>query len=384
MSSQYSQLCPVLYGPDALNELGAKAKELGGSRAILVYDKGIGSTGIIEKIEKMLTDEGIFVLKFDGVLADAPKDMVNSVGQLAQDNNIDMIVGIGGGSSLDTAKAVAILVENPLPIDQYYAQFGKPFKQSFPLILIPTASGTGSEVTAISVIHDEDTDAKEFVLRPGNLAILDPKVTLSLPPHVTAATGMDAMSHAVEALTSKGASPKSDLLALHAIKLIAENLAVACEDGSNLEARSNLSLASNFAGMAFSDASVHWGHAAAHEMGIKFHMPHGDACALTLPEVVKSSAELAPEVTKKIAEALQVEVPAGASAVEVGEMAAKAIRDLMKKVGIKSLKDRGITREEAIACAKGAVEKNWFVIMALMPVDIPFVEGQMAAMYDNY
>ncbi len=384
MVSMYNQLCPVLFGPDAANELGKKAQEMGGTHAILVYDKGIGETGMVGRFEKDLKEHGISSLLFDGVLPDAPKDMVNRLGKLVQANMVDMVIGIGGGSSLDTAKAISILAENPLPIDQYYAHEQKAFIKNMPVILIPTASGTGSEVTAMAVIHDEDTDAKEFVLRPGNLAIVDPKLTLSLPDFVTAATGLDAMSHAVEALTTNCGNPKADLLALHAISLIAENLPIAYKDGSDLKARTNLSLASNFAGMAFSDASVHFGHAAAHEMGIRFHMPHGEACAIALPEVIRFSASVIPEKTKKIAEALGVEVPENINGSEAGELAAEKVRQLMRMTGIKSLKARGITREDTINCAKGAVEKNFFVICALKPVDINVMKKELMEMYDNY
>lgn len=384
MAVTYQQLCPVLFGPEASKQLGEKAKELGTSNAMLVYDKGIGSTGIIDGFIKDLEDHDIKVLTFDGVLPDAPKEMIDAAGKLAQDAGIDSVIGVGGGSSLDTAKAIAILIENPLPIEDYYPHKGKAFKQERPLILVPTASGTGSEVTIMSVIHDKDTDAKEFVLRPGNLAILDPCLTLSAPNFVTASTGLDAMSHAAEALTSNGSNPKADLLALQAIRLITENLPVAYADGSNLEARTNLSLASNFAGMAFNDASVHFGHAAAHELGVQFHMPHGDACAIALPEVIRFSADVIPEKTAKIAEALGIDVPAEASGTQIGDLCAAKIRDLMRSVGIKSLKDRGLTREEVVACAEGAVAKNWFTICALKEINPEVMAKELGEMYDNY
>lgn len=384
MISTYNQLCPVLFGAGAADKLGEKAQEMGGKKAMLVYDKGIGATGIIDAFVEDLKAYNIETVLFDGVMPDAPKPMIDAAGKLAQDEKVDMVIGVGGGSSLDTAKAVAILVENPLPIEQYYPQKGKAFSQNSPLILIPTASGTGSEVTAMAVIHDEDTDAKEFVLRPGNLAIVDPKLTLSVPDFVTAATGLDAMSHAVEALTTNCGNPKADLLALHAISLITKYLPVACTCGSDLEARTKLSLASNFAGMAFGDASVHFGHAAAHELGIQFHIPHGEACAYTLPEVIRFSADVIPERTKEIAAALGVEVPADATGVEAGELAAEKVRKLMREVGIKSLKERGVSREDAIACAKGAVEKNWFVICALKEINVDVMAKEIADMYDNY
>ena len=384
MISTYQQLCPVLFGPDASKQLAVKATELGAKKVMLVYDKGIGGTGIIDGFQKDLVQAGLEVLLFDGVVPDAPREMVNEAGKLAQDAKIDSVIGVGGGSSLDTAKAISILIENPLPIEDYYAQKGKAFAQTRPLILVPTAAGTGSEVTAMSVIHDKETDAKEFVLRPANLAILDPCLTLSAPPFVTASTGLDAMSHALEALTSNTGNPKADLLGLHAIRLIAENLPVAYQDGSNLEARTNLSLASNFAGMAFGDASVHFGHAAAHELGVQFHIPHGDACAITLPEVVRFSADVIPERTAEIAKALGLDVPTDASGAEIGELCAEKFRSLMKEVGIKSLKERGLTRKEVVACAEGAVAKNWFVICALKEITPEVMAKELGEMYDNY
>jgi alcohol dehydrogenase class IV len=252
------------------------------------------------------------------------------------------------------------------------------------LILIPTSSGTGSEVTVMGVIYDKDTDAKEFVLKHADLAILDPELTASVPPQVTAATGMDAMSHAVEAYTSNCGNPKSDILALEAIRLIADNIETAYNDGNNMEARKNLSLASNYAGMAFSDSSVHFGHAAGHEFGIRFDMPHGIACAIALPEVITFSAETIPEKTKNIARALGIDVPEKASGTEAGEWAAERVRMMMKTIGIKSLKEQGLSRDAVISCALGAIEKNWFVICAVKPVDNSVMAKEMGKMYDNY
>ena len=174
------------------------------------------------------------------------------------------------------------------------------------------------------------------------------------------------------------------MLALHAMKLIAANLEKAYKDGSDLEARSNLSLASNFAGMSFNDASVHFGHAAAHEMGIRFHMPHGVACAISLPEVIEFSADVIPEKTVKIARALGVDIPPHTDGTDAGHMAADKVRELMRAVGIKSLKEQGFSREEVLACAEGAVNKNWFVICALKKVTVEVMRKELGKMYDNY
>ena len=384
MITTYQQLCPVIFGPGALEQLGTKAKELKATHVFCICDAGVRTTGMADHVKDILEKEGIETCIFDGVLPDAPNEMVEEAGRKANEFGADMVLGIGGGSSLDTAKSVAVLCDNPAPLSGYYLSQGGTFQMKTPLVLIPTASGTGSEVTIMSVIHDEDTDAKEFVLRPADLAIVDPKLTISAPPGVTAATGLDALSHAIESYTTNCGNPKAEVLALHAMKLIAANLEKAYKDGSDLEARSNLSLASNFAGMSFNDASVHFGHAAAHEMGIRFHMPHGVACAISLPEVIEFSADVIPEKTVKIARALGVDIPPHTDGTDAGRMAADKVRELMRAVGIKSLKEQGISREEVLACAEGAVNKNWFVICALKKVTVEVMRKELGKMYDNY
>jgi alcohol dehydrogenase class IV len=385
MISTYNQLCPVLFGPGASAQLADKVKEFGGTKALCIYDKGVEMTGTADKLVTLLKDSGIGTVVFDGVQPDAPADVVNRAGQLARDEKVDVIVGIGGGSSLDTAKATAVLAENPLPITQYLQSGGKPYKSTMPLILIPTASGTGSEVTIMAVVHNEANHTKEGILRAANLAIVDPELTLTVPPFITAATGFDALSHAVESLSTNCGNPKAEVLSLAATKLIAENLEKAYLDGGNLEARTNLSFASNIAGMAFTEASLHIGHAAAHEFGVRFHMQHGVACALTLPEVVTFAADIVPEKTKKIAEALGVKLPENVGGAEAGELAAEKIRDLLRRMNIPSLKAQGISREDAVSCAHGAVVKNWFATAcALKPVNDEVMAEQIGKMYDNY
>jgi alcohol dehydrogenase class IV len=385
MISTYNQLCPVLFGPGAIAQTAEKAAELGGTKALCIYDKGVEMTGIAGRITALLKDGGIETVLFDEVQPDAPDSVVNKAGKLAQDEKVDLVIGIGGGSSLDTAKAATVLAENPLPITQYLPSGGnKAFKSTIPLILIPTAAGTGSEVTIMAVVHDETNQTKEGVLRAANLAIVDPELTLTMPAHITAATGLDALTHAVESLSTNCGNPKAEVLALAATKLIAENLEKAYLDGSDIEARTNLSFASNIAGMAFTEASLHIGHAAAHEFGIQFHMQHGVACALTLPEVVTFAADIIPDKTKKIAEALGVKLPDGVGGAEAGELAAAKLRDLLRRLNIPSLKAQGISREDAVACAHGAVAKNWFVVCALKPVTDEVMAEQIGRMYDNY
>jgi len=384
MVSTYSQLCPVLFGPGALNQLPDKVRELGGTKALCLFDKGVKDSGIAGRMLDLLKNAGIPCAVFDGVLPDAPSETVDAAGELGTKEGCDIVIGIGGGSTLDTAKAATVLLQNPPPVSRYFVEKGEPFVSTTPLILIPTTSGTGSEVTIMAVIHDKATQTKASVLRPANLAIVDPELTLTVPPFVTAMTGFDALSHAVEAFTTNRGNPLADVLCKNIMRLVAENLEKACADGSNIEYRTNLALASNWAGIAFNDAFLHFGHAAAHEFGVVFHMPHGVACALTIPEVIVFAAEAEPRKGIEIAEALGLKVCPGECGVQAGHRAASFVRAMMRRLGIPSLKKQGISREAAVACAEGAWHKNSFITAAIKPVDIPLLGELIGKIYDNY
>ena len=386
MVAIYQQNCPVLFGVDAITQIGEKARAFRAEKAFCVCDSGVKASGIADRVIGYLKEAGIETVCFDGALPDAPDTVIDEVGARLHGAGFDLVVGIGGGSSMDTAKALSVLADHPLPIRRYFASGGCPPILNSPtkLILIPTSSGTGSEVTIMSVIHDTETHTKDAVLRPADLAIVDPSLTLSTPSGVTASSGMDALSHALEAYTSTGTNPKNDLLALHAASLIAEHLELAYQNGGDLEARTALSLASNLAGIAFSDASVHIGHCAGHELGLRLHIPHGVACALALPVTLEFCADALPEKIRRIAEALGTPVPAGAAPAKAGALAADAVRTLMRRVGIPSLRTLGHERDAVLDCAEGAVSHNWFHIMAPKPVDSAVMRELLGRMYDTY
>jgi alcohol dehydrogenase class IV len=384
MANIYHQLCPVLFGAGALNDLPEKIRELGGTKALCLYDKGVESSGIAGRMLALLDAAQIPYAVFDGVQSDAPSETVDLAGELGRREGCDIVVGIGGGSTLDTAKAATVLIQNPPPITRYFIGTGEPFTSTTPLILIPTTSGTGSEVSLMAVIHDKATETKASVLRAATLAIVDPELTLTVPPHVTAMTGFDALSHAVEAFTTNRGNPLADILCKNIMSLVAENLEKACLDGANLHCRTQLALASNLAGIAFNDAFLHFGHAAAHEFGVVFHIPHGVACALTIPEVITFSAEADPQKGIEIAKALGLQVSPCESGAQAGHRAASFVRALMRRLNIPSLKKMGISREAAVNCAEGAYIKNPFITSALSPVDIPLLGELIGKIYDNY
>ena len=364
----------MLFGCGAVAELGDKLKDLGGTKAFCVYDAGVSASGIADRVIGIIKAAGIEVVPYDKVGSEAPDSVVNEGGNFARASGVDCVVGLGGGSCLDISKFFAVLVKNPPPINQYYAfKTPKPLPH-VPLILIPTCSGTGSEVTAHGVVHDEEMNKKLPVLCCSDLSILDPELTLTAPPKVTAFTGMDAMSHAVEGYTTIITNPKSDVLALDAIRRISGNLERAFKNGADIDARTELALGSNFAGIAFCDGGVHFGHAIAHTFGLELGIPHGIGCALVLPEVLAFCDKAIPDRIEDIRKAL------GAPD---GQSAADFVRDLMRKIEIPSLASLGHSREDCVALAESSMFDK-FVALSPFPVDASVMAVIIAAIYDNY
>ena len=296
--------------PNVLFEAGASKKlpeivaTFGAKRVLLVTDKGVRKAGLTEAAEAALAAAGIAIDVYEDVVADPPSTVIEAAAKRARELGTDLVLSIGGGSALDTAKLVAYLAKTDEALDSIYG-VGLAKGDRLPLILVPTTAGTGSEVTPISIVTTPTTE-KKGVVAPKLLpdwAVLDPELTLGLPSHVTAATGIDAMVHAIEAFTSKNKkNPISDQLAKQALALLSANIRTACSDGRNLDARSGMLLGSMLAGMAFANAPVAAVHALAYPVGAIFHVPHGLSNALVLMGVMRFNlshaeplyAELAP------------------------------------------------------------------------------------------
>ncbi|MFZ2289489.1 MAG: iron-containing alcohol dehydrogenase, partial [Halopseudomonas yangmingensis] len=269
--------------------LGALCRERGARRVLIVTDPGITRLGMLDAVLPGFAEAGVAVEVFDQVVADPPEAVVLAAVAQARVLQADLLVGFGGGSSMDVAKLVALLAHpqcNQQLADIYGV--GNAKGQRLPLIQVPTTAGTGSEVTQISIITTGET-TKTGVVSPlllPDLALLDADLTLGLPPAVTAATGIDAMVHAIEAYTSKlRKNPLSDMLAREALRLLAANLDEAVHNGSNREARQAMLLGALLAGQAFANAPVAAVHALAYPLGGHFHIPHGLSNALVLPAV---------------------------------------------------------------------------------------------------
>lgn len=381
MITRYAQLCPIIFGTGSVRQVGAEVKNLGSKKVMLISDETISKLEAYTNCLNSLMEAGLEVVPFNKVVPDPPDYIVNEGGELAKSEQIDGIVALGGGSVIDAAKAINVLVNNPLPVNLY---LGNPiYNPGVPVVVIPTTAGTGSESTIMGVVTDTSKQVKSAVLCPATLGILDPEVTLDVPPTVTAYTGMDAFAHAAEAITTKFSNPKSEALALEAIRTITNYLPIAVADGKNIVAREKMLLASNFAGMAFNDALVHLGHAIAHAVGATFHKAHGIICALALPEVMKYAATITPEKVKLIGEAMGVTIGGDDTADEIGEVVATSIRKLIKSIGISSIKELGITKDDYTALADMVMED---VCFQYAPKQLSKFEvvSILEAVYENY
>ncbi|KEJ88837.1 iron-containing alcohol dehydrogenase [Sulfitobacter donghicola] len=294
----------IRFGAGLLAQIGDMTKAEIGSRVLLVTDPGMMATGIVEKALAALQEAGVAVTLYQDVKADPPEEVINHCAQLAIQSKVQGVIGLGGGSSLDVAKLVALLGMGRESLKDVYG-VGNAKGPRLPLILVPTTSGTGSEVTPISIVttgESEKMGVVSPVLLP-DIALLDPELTLGLPPHITAATGIDAMVHAIEAYASASPNnnPISRKLSTEALQLMGASLETAVHSGDNIQARSDMLLGSMLAGQAFANSPVAAVHALAYPIGGHFHVPHGLSNALVLPYVLRFNAEVAPEPYAEIA-----------------------------------------------------------------------------------
>lgn len=381
MIGKYAQTCPVHFGRGAIAALGSIVKDLGVTHVLTVSDSGVSATKGYARAVESLRSAGLAVTEFTKVTADPSDTVVNEGGAIARAGKIDGIVAIGGGSPMDAAKGINVLVHNDGPVNAY---LGNPFyKPGVPLVMVPTTSGTGSENTSVGVITDTANSIKSAVICNATAAVIDPEMTLEVPAQVTANTGMDVLAQAAESLTSKARNPMSTVLAADAVRRVVRWLPVAVRDGANYQAREELAIASNFTGIAFNDALVHLGHAIAHTVGAKFHLTHGTLCALALPEVMKYAATVVPDRVRLVAEAAGITLAEGDNDKAIGEKVAAVFRTLAKSIGIPSLAALGVDRQALIALAS-AVPKDACYGFVPRDMTVTEIEAVLAAIYDNH
>ncbi len=348
----------VFFGNNIVSQLPDRVRELNASKVLIVTDKGVRQAGLLEKIEKLLEEAGFQTAVFDDVEPDPGLETVHRCATFFKEKKCNLVVALGGGSPMDTAKGARVLADNGGHIRDYAGVNKVPRPASVPLITIPTTSGTGSEVTIFAVLSDWEANVKITITSPylaANLALVDPSLTVSAPPGITAASGVDALAHAVETFVSNIAQPPADALALKAVEIIGANLRPAVARGNNLEARTQMSLGSLIAGMAFNNAFLGLTHSIGAALSGHVHISHGVAIALLLPHVMEYNAMACPEKYRSIAAALGEKVEA-MSAREGALAAARGVQDLVKDVNLpQRLSELKVKKDDLKSIASNAM-----------------------------
>lgn len=347
----------ITLGLGAAESVGVEAKRLGGTHAFLVSDPVLQKLGVVDQIASYLSMQEIPVTVFTEVEAEPSIHSITPCAAKARAAGCNLIVGLGGGSALDTSKAVAMLLGNEGQAEDFLGT-GSVKKRGAPSILIPTTSGTGAEITPNALFYVPEARDKKAIVSPHiipDVAIIDPMLTLSVPPAVTAATGMDTLSHAVESYTSLNASALTDMYALESIRLVGAHLRTAVANGKDVAAREGMAKASLYAGIAIANAGTNAVHALAYPLQGQFRITHGIANSLLLPYVMEFNALSNLSKFAKIAEALGEPI-SGLSPRSAAAKSAEACMLLSQDVGIpKKLTDVGIMQEHIDALVEGAM-----------------------------
>ena len=357
-------------GAGLAGQIGEITRPICGDQVLLVTDPGMMATGLVQQATDGLRAAGVAVTLFDQVQADPPESIVLHAAQQAR--GVTGVIGFGGGSSLDVAKLAALLAASNQPLAEAYG-IGNAKGPRLPLVLVPTTAGTGSEVTPISIVTTGASE-KMGVVSPlllPDLALLDPELTLGLPAHVTAATGIDAMVHAIEAYASVNANnnPISRALAVEALGLMGRMLLRAVQKPDDLEARTGMLLGSMLAGQAFANSPVAAVHALAYPIGGHYKVPHGLSNALVLPHVLRFNAQVAPEAYAELLPHVFPDLPA-MNVAEAAMKFAQGMADLSQACGLEQgLREMGIAREVLPKLARDAMNQTRLLVNNPRPVD---------------
>ncbi len=362
MSAIYQVPCQVHFGRGSLDDLGGLVKEIGMKRPLVVCDKGIQSCGIADKVLEQL--KGVDYVVFADVVPNPTNSVVHTGFELAVKKGVDGIVAVGGGSPIDTAKAINILLNNGGNIQQYEGP-NQVKKQGLPLIAIPTTAGTSSEITNVIALINEE-EVRKYVIVGNHVgathAIVDPLLTTGLPAGITAATGIDALTHAIESYVSNNASDLTRYSSLEAARIFFHNLPLAVQNGSDVDAREEMMRGCIIVGFAFNNADLGLVHGIAHTLSAHHNLPHGVANALVLPYVMEYNAEQFPEKYQELGEAMGC-----CSSYESAQAGARktcaAVQDLVRRVGIRPMHEYGVAEVDLDTLAtdaehEGAVQFN--------------------------
>ena len=346
MESEFFVSSDVTFGKNAAKELPRILKEFKAKNVMVVYDAGVKMAGIAEKVLAEVEKADVKVTVFDGVIPNPTNEVVEEAAEIAQRENIDVFVAVGGGSSIDLTKAVNILMTNPGPIGQY-GGIGLVKESVLPLIAIPTTAGTSSEITNVVALTDTKAVCKYVIIDNKIVAdkvIADPEFTKTMPAGVTAATGMDAITHAVESYISNMSTALTEYHSIKALQIFHEYLPKAVANGSDMEAREKMMLGCLIAGFGFSNANLGLVHGIAHTLSAHFHLAHGVANATVLPYVMEYNADSCPEKMVNLAKA--IDLPVSGDLAKDKYLLSKELLKMTKTVGIKTLSELGVEEKD--------------------------------------
>jgi alcohol dehydrogenase len=348
----------ILFGCGAAEKVADEAKALKAKNVLVICDPGIAATGMVGEIKTLMEKAGLSVGVFSDVVPEPPAESLEPCVKMAREGHFDLVVGLGGGSSMDAAKVVAVLAVHPGKVEDLFAPDSIPGR-GLPTIMMPTTAGTGSEATVNSILTDTKNHVKKGIVSRffmPDVAIVDPLLTLSCPPKVSAASGMDTLTHAIESYVSVKATPHTRLYAMEAVRLCAAHLRTAVLNGANVAGREGMARASLYAGISISNAGTAAVHALAYPIGAEFHTPHGVANALLLPYVMQfnylGDLALFVEIAEAMGEPLDC-----LSRRQQAEAAVSAVRQLSIDIGIpQHLSEVHVTAESLGSMADAAIQ----------------------------
>ena len=330
----------IIFGPGGLSQVGVEAKRLGRKALVVSGKSAMRNSGVLDRLTHLLKENNLEYVTYENIPSDPAVETIDTGTDFARKEKCNLIIALGGGSVLDTGKAISAMVTNKGSVADYQEIEGKGRKfqyKTLPFIAIPTTSGTGSEATKNAVITNPEFNLKKSIRDPmliPEVALVDPELTLSLPPHITAISGGDALTQCIESYLGKKSQEITAALALHAIGLIGKSLVKAVNDGKNLEARKNMAMAALLSGLCLSNSGLGAVHALSHPLGVYYKIPHGLSCTVLLPYVMEYNLPVVTKKMVKIAESLGENI-SSLSEIEAAQRAAEKIKEILTAVRIK-------------------------------------------------
>lgn len=338
----------IVAGAGSIAQLKDIVADFGAKNVVIITDQGVFGTGLIDKPKAILTEAGINVHIINDTPPEPSVDQVNAIFHAAKNFECQLILGIGGGSSMDTAKLVSLLLTNEVELRDLVKGKAKITRRGVPTLMVPTTAGTGSEATPNAIVLVPEEELKVGIVSEKmvcDCVILDPEMTTGLPKHITANTGMDALCHAIECYISKKANPFSDTFALKAINLISRSIRTAYNDGKNLQAREDMLLGACFGGISIATSSTTAVHALSYPLGGKYHIPHGLSNAILLPDVMKFNLDVCEDKFKEIAVAMELNI-AGCTTRQAAEKMIENLYSMIADMHVTcDLREKGITED---------------------------------------